>query len=136
MSLVEEAFRRIFPNPELKVIAKARRLNQQTIKEAVLWEYGLEDLLPYVKDISDVEKNAQEFIKTQGTVASIRMALRWVGFPSITFRRLTSSEYEVGLGRIPTETEVEASLQAIAKAAPARGKLKRIFHEAWEINFG
>jgi hypothetical protein len=103
------------------------------IREMILWEYGLEPLLPYAIDLKKVSEGMRDFAHYHGTLFSIRMALGWVGFPSAKLTRLSRTDYEIDPGRVPTEREVEAIRAACEVSVQARGILKRIFNGNFEV---
>lgn len=134
--MIEPIFREIYPKFDPTLIETIRQSNAPEIREAILWEYGLDELLPYAIDPKLINDEALEFIHTRGTLSSIRTALRWVGFPSIMFTRLSSFEYELDPGRIPNPREIEAIEAALSVSVQRRGILKRIFNGNFEVRYG
>lgn len=134
--MIEPIFREIFPKFDPTPIETIRDSSDPEIREAILWEFGLDELLPYAVEPRLINGEALEFIRTRGTLFSIRTALRWVGFPSIQFFRLSSYEYEVDPGRIPNPHELEAIQAALSVSVQRRGILKRIFNGNYEVKYG
>jgi len=134
--MIERFIRAIYPAFDPSPIENVRLRSEPEIREAILWEYGLEPLLPYAVNLKAIDEEVTEFIRLHGTIFAIRTALRWVGFPNITFKRLSQSEFEVAPGRVPTEQEVKAIRAALEVSVQARGKLKRIFNGAFEVTYG
>ncbi len=133
--MIEPIFRKLYPSFDPEPIENIRFRTDPEIREAILWEYALEPLLPYAVDPKKLEEELQEFIRLHGTLYAIRTALRWVGFSDIRFIPLSSFEYEVDPGRLPTERELKAIRAALLVSVQARGKLKRIFHGSFEVKY-
>lgn len=131
--MIETAIRDIFPKIDVSPVLNARLSKDPEILEAILWEYGLTDLLAHAIDPNVLQKEALTFLRIRGSLRSIRMALNWVGFPDIKFTPLSWFEYEIDPGRIPTEAEVEAIVAALAVSVQARGVLKRIYNKEFEV---
>lgn len=134
--MIEKTFRDFYPDFDLSPIIKIRESDDPEIREAILWEYGLGPLLPFAVDPKLLDKQALEFIRIRGTLASIRMALAWVGFPNITFVPLSTINYEIDPGRVPNDREIKAIRAALSVSVQSRGILKRIFHGNFEVKFG
>ncbi|MDQ3233496.1 MAG: hypothetical protein M3Q07_16895 [Pseudobdellovibrionaceae bacterium] len=133
--MIEAIFRKIYPAFDSQSIENIRLQADPEIREAILWEYSLEPLLPYAVDPKRLDEEVQEFMRLHGTLFAIRTAMRWVGFGSIRFFPLSSFEYEVDPGRIPTDREISAIIAALSVSVQARGKLKRIFHGTFEVKY-
>lgn len=131
--MIEVAIREIFPKFDVTPVLNVRLRKDPEILEAILSEYGLTDLLAYAVDPSILNEQAFSFLRIRGTLRSIRMAMGWVGFPNITFKPLSWFEYEVDPGRIPTAREIEAIKSALTVSVQARGVLKRIHHNNFEV---
>ncbi len=134
--MIETIIREFFPKFDPSPILTVRLLPGLDIRDAILWEYGLSELLPFAIDPALLDRQATDFIRRRGTIYSIRMALRWVGFPNITVNRISSFEYEVDPGRVPTASEISAIRAALSVSVQARGKLKRIYNGNYEVRFG
>lgn len=110
----------------------------------LLSEAGLTELGPYILDMKKVLKpdpvkqsELIRFLKYRGTVASIELALGWIGFEKMTFARLSNTEYEIGLSVTPSQLQIKAIQIACRLAAPGRGQLKRIFNgTSFEVKIG
>jgi hypothetical protein len=133
--MIEPVFRKLYPAFDPGPIENIRLRADPEIREAILWEYSLELLLPYAVDPKRLDEEIQEFMRLHGTLFAIRTAMRWVGFGSIRFIPLSHFEYEVDPGRIPSEREISAIQAALSVSVQARGKLKRIFHGLFEVKY-
>jgi hypothetical protein len=134
--MIETHIRQYYPDYDTAPIVSIRLSQDPAIRDAILWEYGLDPLLPFAIDPARINDEITDFIRLRGTVASIRLALRWVGFPDARFVRLSSSTYEVDAGRKPNEREILAIRAALSVSVQARGTLKRIFNKDFEIKYG
>jgi hypothetical protein len=133
--VIEKIFRKLHPRFDGSNIENIRIQTDPVTREMILWEYGLEPLLPHALDLSVVRDEVREFARLHGTLFAIRAALRWVGFPDAKFYRLNSKEYEVDPGRVPSEKEVSAIRAALDVSVPTRGKLIRIFNGEFEVKY-
>jgi hypothetical protein len=133
--MIEPIFRKLYPAFDPEPIESIRLRPEPEIRDAILWEYSLEPLLPYAVDPKRLDEEVQEFMRLHGTLFAIRTAMRWVGFPNIKFIPLSSFEYEVDPGRVPSDREVSAIRAALLVSVQARGKLKRIFHGSFEVKY-
>lgn len=134
--MIEDIIRKQYPAFDTSPISSIRTSPDPVVRGAILWEYGILPLLPFATDPLLIDRQANDFIRLRGTQKSIRMALSWVGFPSITFKRLTKNTFEVDPGRIPTELEIKAIRAALAVSVQARGILTRIYNGNFEVRYG
>ncbi len=133
--MIEKILRMLHPKFDGTAIENIRIRSDPATREMILWEYGLEPLLPYALDLTIVRDEVREFARLHGTLFAIRTALRWVGFPDARFFRLNSREYEVDPGRVPTEKEINAIRAALDVSVQTRGKLIRIFNGDFEVKY-
>lgn len=134
--MIEQHIRQFFPVHDTSRISDIRRSSEPGIRDAVFWEYGLDPLLPFVSDPKTIDSDISEFLRLRGTLTAVRMAMKWVGFPAITFVRLSSYEYEIDPGRLPDQRELAAIRAALSVSMQARGQLMRIFHGDFEVRYG
>jgi hypothetical protein len=133
--MIERHLRLHYPEIDTTLIEKIRVSSKPDVREAIFWEYGIDALLPFIGDPETIDEEISSFIRLRGTLSSIRMALRWVGFPKITFNRLSWYQYEIDPGRVPTEREILAIRAALSVSVQARGQLMRIFHGSFEVKY-
>ncbi|MDQ3234231.1 MAG: hypothetical protein M3Q07_20685 [Pseudobdellovibrionaceae bacterium] len=134
--MIERHIRLFYPTYNTSRITSIRTSTEPEIRDAILWEYGLDPLLPFAVEPNLIDRQINDFIRLRGTVESIRMAMRWIGFPAIRFLPLSTRDYEVDSGRIPTEREIQAIRAALSVSVQARGVLKRIFNGTFEVKYG
>jgi hypothetical protein len=134
--VIERAVRDFYPDFDVGPILNIRLSKDPEIREAILWEFGLDPLLPFAVEPRLIDEQALDFVRLRGSLASIRMALAWVGFPNIVFVPLSTTEYEIDPGRVPNEREIKAIRAALSVSVQSRGILKRIFHGNFEEKYG
>ncbi|HET9235917.1 MAG TPA: hypothetical protein VFO10_01630 [Oligoflexus sp.] len=134
--MMEKILKRLHPKFDGADIENIRVSTDPVVREMILWEYGLEPLLPHALDLTQVRDEVREFARLHGTLFAIRTALGWVGFPNAKFVRLNSRDYEVDPGRAPTDQEINAIRAALDVSVQPRGKLIRIFNGAFEVRYG
>jgi len=98
----------------------------------LVWEYGLEELLPYLTDPRDVIADGIQWQRIRGTPGSITMAMGWLGLAATIDEEdpLTAHwyEYQLDPGSIPSRTDLE-NLVALARlSAPVGTRLSRVYH--------
>ena len=98
----------------------------------LIWEYGLEPLLPYLNEPRQAIQEGVQWQRVRGTPASLQMAFGWLDLNNITIEPETIGEhfyeYQVDTGRIIGNNEL-ANIQALAKfSAPLRSRLARLYH--------
>ena len=116
-------------------IRNAKKMND--FKSWLIYEYGLDVLLPYIsaKQI-DLEKG-KDWEKLRGSLKALTMALEWLGFPEVRVECMGPGKaffrYQIDLGRAPTEDEVE-KIKGIAELSSAhRDQLFRIYIKKYDL---
>ena len=99
----------------------------------LVWEYGLEELLPYLPDPRRAIAEGVQFQRIRGTPASLRMALGWIGADAAIEEEETGGahwhEFQLDPGMVPNGDMATEQVQAIAQlAAPVGTRLTRIYH--------
>lgn len=98
----------------------------------LIWEYGLEELLPYLPDPRVALVSGLQWQRIRGTPASITMALSWLGLAAVIEEtdplRVHWYEYMLDPGTVPSRPELR-NLVGLAKlSAPVGTRLARVFH--------
>lgn len=98
----------------------------------LVWEYGLEELLPYLPDPRVVLTTGLQWQRIKGTPASLRIALAWLGLTAVVEQETPTGrhwfEYQVDPGRQPTRAELENLVGLARLSAPVGTRLSRVFH--------
>ncbi|MEJ6474123.1 phage tail protein [Pseudoalteromonas piscicida] len=98
----------------------------------LVWEYGLEAILPYSQDLRETIKEGLVWQRLRGTPKSLDIALNWLNFdeaelevdkPGRHFYR-----YQLASGKIPGNKALKDIHQLLGLSAPVRAKLSRIYH--------
>lgn len=98
----------------------------------LIWEYGLEQLLPYLADPRLAIREGVRWQRVRGTPASLTMALGWLGLNDTNIESEIPGEhfyqYQVETGRIVKNTELENVRAVAGFSAPLRARLSRLYH--------
>ena len=91
----------------------------------LIWEYGLGELVPYLREPRRVLEEGLLWQRMRGTPESLRMALGWVGLAEVALEQeppgVHFAEFQLDPGRVLRDDALIADLVAVAKlAAPAR----------------
>lgn len=101
---------------------------------ALVWEYGLEELMPFIADLRELISEGLAWQRIRGTPASIEQAFGWVGEGAATVENEEPDgvhwhEFQIDPGYTPNgpyDTDRLKRLAAIS--APVGTKLARLFH--------
>ncbi len=134
--MIEKHIKRYFPayTPN-RILAIRDGGDSSQFTEALLAEGSLEKIAPYAISIRKVLKEKIEFLRCRGTLKSIRIALSWVGVENFIFTLLSSTAYEIDPGLVPGPIQIKAIQTALELSAPARAKLKRIYHGEFSVSY-
>ncbi|MDG7055710.1 MAG: phage tail protein [Wolbachia endosymbiont of Menacanthus eurysternus] len=101
-------------------------------------EYGLEEILHWVKDKRKAIKEGIEFQRVRGTPASLKIALRWANIDDITIIEEPPGkhffELQIGIKDVPNDFFVDAVVELAKLSLPARSRLMRIFNDHYNIS--
>lgn len=101
---------------------------------ALVWEYGLEELLPFIPNLRDLIPEGLAWQRIRGTPASIEQAFGWVGEGAATVENEEPDgvhwhEFQVDPGYTPNGPYDTEQLKRVAAiSAPVGTKLARLFH--------
>ncbi len=100
-------------------------------------EYGLEEILSWVKDKKKSIKEGVKFQRLRGTPASLKIALKWANIEDITIIEEPPGkhffELQVGIKEVPNDFFVDAVVELAKLSLPARSRLMRIFNDHYNI---
>ena len=98
----------------------------------LIWEYGLEQLLPYLSDPRLAIQEGVRWQRIRGTPASLSMALGWLGLADIAIEPEVPGkhfyEYQVDTGQTVPSSRLENVLAVAKFSAPLRSRLSRLYH--------
>ncbi len=96
-------------------------------------EYGLEEILFWVKDKKKAVKEGIKFQRLRGTPASLKIALKWANIDDIIIIEEPPGkhffELQVGIKDVPNNFFVDAVVELAKLSLPARSRLMRIFND-------
>lgn len=99
----------------------------------LIWEYGLEVLLPYLADPRVVLDKGLQWQRIRGTPDSLSMAFEWLGLGDTTIEEEVTGgahwfEYMLDPGRLLSREELRNVVGLAKLSAPLRSRLARIYH--------
>ncbi|WP_264735992.1 phage tail protein [Wolbachia endosymbiont (group A) of Rhinocyllus conicus] len=96
-------------------------------------EYGLGEILRWVKDKRKAIKEGIKFQRLRGTPASLKIALKWANIEDITIIEEPPGEHffelQIGIKDVPKDFFVDAVVELAKLSLPARSRLMRIFND-------
>ncbi len=112
------------------------------LKEEVLpWlveEYGLGEILRWVKDKRKAIKEGIKFQRLRGTPASLKIALKWANIEDITIIEEPPGkhffELQIGIRDVPNNFFVDAVVELAKLSLPVRSRLMRIFNNHYNVS--
>ncbi len=113
-----------------------------SFKEEVLpWligEYGLEEILRWVKDKRKAVVEGVKFQRLRGTPASLKIALKWANIEDIKIIEEPPGkhffEVQIGIKDVPNDFFVDAVVELAKLSLPARSRLMRIFNDHYNVD--
>lgn len=98
----------------------------------LVWEYGLEELLPYLPDPRIALERGLQWQRIRGTPASVRLALSWLDLEATIEEtdplRVHWYEYQLNPGKVPSRAELENLVGLARLSAPVGTRLARVFY--------
>ncbi|WP_264704623.1 phage tail protein [Wolbachia endosymbiont (group B) of Apotomis betuletana] len=99
----------------------------------IIEEYGLEEILRWVKDRRKAVIEGVKFQRLRGTPASLKIALKWANIEDITIIEEPPGkhffELQIGIKDVPNDFFVDAVVELAKLSLPARSRLMRIFND-------
>jgi P2-related tail formation protein len=99
----------------------------------LVWEYGLDELLPYLPDPRQALERGLIWQRIRGTPNSIRLALSWIGLQAITLYeeragRVHWYEFQIDPGEFPDRVMLKNLVGLCRVSKPVRSRISRVFH--------
>ncbi len=98
----------------------------------LIWEYGLESILPYSDDLRSILKDGLIWQRIRGTPSSLSMAYRWLNLNNVVIEQDPPGrhfyQYQLNPSQIPGDVQLSKLIKISEMSAPARSKLARIHH--------
>ncbi|WP_341824161.1 phage tail protein [Wolbachia endosymbiont (group A) of Udea olivalis] len=103
----------------------------------IIEEYGLEEILRWVKDKRKAVVEGVKFQRLRGTPASLKIALKWANIEDITIIEEPPGkhffELQVGIKEVPNDFFVDAVVELAKLSLPVRSRLMRIFNDYYNV---
>ncbi|WP_254229490.1 phage tail protein [Wolbachia pipientis] len=113
------------------------RLEEETLPW-IIEEYGLEEILRWVKDKRKAVVEGVKFQRLRGTPASLKIALKWANIEDITIIEEPPGkhffELQIGIKDVPNDFFVDAAIELAKLSLPSRSRLMRIFNGHYNID--
>ena len=104
----------------------------------IIEEYGLEEILRWVKDRRKAVVEGIKFQRLRGTPASLKIALKWANIEDITIIEEPPGkhffELQIGIKDVPNDFFVDAVVELAKLSLPARSRLMRIFNDHYNVD--
>ncbi|WP_264339128.1 phage tail protein [Wolbachia endosymbiont (group A) of Cydia splendana] len=104
----------------------------------IIEEYGLEEILRWVKDRRKAVIEGVKFQRLRGTPASLKIALKWANIEDITIIEEPPGkhffELQIGIKDVPNDFFVDAVVELAKLSLPARSRLMRIFNDHYNVD--
>ncbi|WP_264378248.1 MULTISPECIES: phage tail protein [unclassified Wolbachia] len=104
----------------------------------IIEEYGLEEILRWVKDRRKAIVEGVKFQRLRGTPASLKIALKWANIEDITIIEEPPGkhffELQIGIKDVPNDFFVDAVVELAKLSLPARSRLMRIFNDHYNVD--
>jgi hypothetical protein len=98
----------------------------------LIWEYGLMEVLPYIKDYRRAIREGIQWQRIRGTPKSLEIALSWIGATPVIEQEEPGcvhwAEFQFDSGYVPLPADVDNLIAVARLSAPVRSRLSRIFH--------
>ncbi len=106
------------------------------IFEALVQEYGLEEVRLWIQDASKVLEEGILFQRLRGTPAAMKIALKWTGLENVVIEEAGPgehfAEFQLGLEGLPSDLSVEALVALADMAKPARSRFSRLYNSLYD----
>ncbi|WP_341813329.1 phage tail protein [Wolbachia endosymbiont (group B) of Germaria angustata] len=106
---------------------------EEEILPWLIEEYGLEEILRWIKDKRKAVIEGVKFQRLRGTPASLKIALKWANIEDITIIEEPPGkhffELQIGIRDVPNNFFVDAVVELAKLSLPVRSRLMRIFND-------
>ncbi|WDD98378.1 phage tail protein [Thalassomonas actiniarum] len=117
----------------LKQIRELKNTPSDELLHWLVWEYGLEAILPYSSDMRQMLTTGLNWQRIRGTPGALKMALLWLGIVSPDIEHEAPGrhfyEYQIDPGKVPGDEDITRIINLARMSAPVRSRLARIFHD-------
>ncbi|MFT4314712.1 MAG: phage tail protein [Wolbachia pipientis] len=104
----------------------------------IIEEYGLEEILCWVKDRRKAVVEGVKFQRLRGTPTSLKIALKWANIEDITIIEEPPGkhffELQIGIKDVPNDFFVDAVVELAKLSLPVRSRLMKIFNDHYNVD--
>ena len=98
----------------------------------LIWEYGLESVLPYSQDLRSIIQEGLIWQRVRGTPKSLQMACDWLGLADTQVEESKPGryfyEYQLNTTAIPGDQTIKKLIKLSKMSTPVRSRLSRVFY--------
>lgn len=117
----------------LKQIREMKNTPSDNLLHWLVWEYGLEAILPYSSDMRQMLTTGLNWQRIRGTPGALKMALLWLGIYAPEIENEPPGrhfyEYQLDPGKVPGDEDITRIINLARMSAPVRSRLSRIYHD-------
>ena len=117
----------------LQQIREMKNTPSDNLLHWLVWEYGLEAILPYSSDMRQMLTMGLNWQRIRGTPGALKMALLWLGIYSPEIENEPPGrhfyEYQLDPGKVPGDGDINRIINLARMSAPVRSRLSRIYHD-------
>ncbi|CAH9057719.1 hypothetical protein PSECIP111854_02054 [Pseudoalteromonas sp. CIP111854] len=98
----------------------------------LVWEYGLESILPYSQDLRQTLKEGLAWQRIRGTPKSLTTALGWLELNNAQIENTPPGQhyytYQINAGEVPGDERLAKVVKLAQLSAPVSSQLTRVYH--------
>ncbi|MBD1581271.1 phage tail protein [Pseudoalteromonas sp. S16_S37] len=98
----------------------------------LVWEYGLESILPYSQDVRKTLKDGLAWQRIRGTPKSLTTALGWLELNDAQIENTPPGQhyytYQIEAGTVPGDERLTKVVNLAQLSAPVSSELTRVYH--------
>lgn len=117
----------------ISTLANLKQSPPDAFLDWLIWEYGLDEISPYLMDKRQAITNGLLWQRIRGTPESLRVGLSWVGFDNTTLEEFepgtNSHRFMLESGRIPLNADILDIIGISSLSAPIANRLWRVWHD-------
>lgn len=117
----------------ISTLADLKQSPPDAFLDWLIWEYGLDEISPYLMDKRQAITNGLLWQRIRGTPESLRVGLSWVGFDNAKLEEfepgVNSHRFMLESGRIPQNADILDIIGISSLSAPIASRLWRVWHD-------
>ncbi|MCY7295104.1 phage tail protein [Alteromonas sp. a30] len=120
-------------NLGIDTLAELKHAPPDAFLDWLIWEYGLDEISPYLMDKRQAITNGLLWQRIRGTPESLKVGLSWIDFDNATLEEfgpgVNSHRFMLESGRIPQSAEILDIIGISSLSAPVANRLWRVWHD-------